>query len=126
MRIVILLGMLALVAGCSGGDAGGMAGQGNSGGDGPRRPALPPVPVAVADATVGTIASYYRATASLEAEKLATVLCRAEGLVSQLLVEEGDRVPAGERSCASATTSTGSASSRPRRAPPSSARPSSA
>ncbi len=108
MRILFLLFSLALIAGCGGGDdtgagAGGTpaqhAGQSHPGGaagnDGAQRAKRPPVPVAVAEVTVGPIASYYRATASLEAEKLATVLARAEGLVGEMLVEEGDRVPAG-------------------------------
>lgn len=54
-----------------------------------------PVPVAVAAATPGPIASYYEATASLEAEKEAEVLARIGGVVQALLVEEGHTVQAG-------------------------------
>jgi membrane fusion protein (multidrug efflux system) len=54
-----------------------------------------PVPVAVAAAAPGPIASYYEATASLEAEKEAEVLARVGGVVEALLVEEGHAVAAG-------------------------------
>ncbi len=54
-----------------------------------------PVPVAVAAAAPGPIASYYEATASLEAEKEAEVLARVGGVVKALLVEEGHAVAAG-------------------------------
>lgn len=54
-----------------------------------------PVPVAVVAAAPGPIASYYEATASLEAEKEAEVLARAGGVVKSLLVEEGAMVAAG-------------------------------
>jgi len=55
----------------------------------------PAAPVAVAAVTVGPIASYYHATASLEALKQADVLARAEGVVAEILAEEGDTVPLG-------------------------------
>ncbi len=59
-------------------------------------PAMAAVPVAVAPAEVGDIASYYRTTATLEAEKEAQVLARVGGLVQRILVEEGDRVREGD------------------------------
>jgi membrane fusion protein (multidrug efflux system) len=98
LRPMILLTMAAwLLAGCGGG---GEA-PGGAGGDarppaGQGRPALPTAPVAVAEVVTGPIASYYRATASLEAEKSVEVTARVEGTVGELLVEEGDRVAAGE------------------------------
>jgi len=75
------------------------AGPGNRpGGPGERggRPAQPAVPVAVATAATGPIASYYKATATLEVEKEAEVLARVAGVVEQLLVEEGDVVQEGD------------------------------
>ncbi len=91
----------ALLAGCGGGDQpahgnGGHAGGppgGHRGGNG--RPAEQAVPVAVDAATVGSIASWYDATASLEPEKQAVVLSRAEGVAGELLAEEGDLVAEG-------------------------------
>jgi len=59
------------------------------------RPEQPATPVAVAMATRGAIASYYNATATLEAEKQAEVLARVEGVVKQLYCEEGHLVKAG-------------------------------
>lgn len=73
---------------------GGPGAAGGSGGPGGRT--LPPAPVAVTAATVGPIASYYRATAGLEAEKQAEVLARVSGLVAVILVEEGDAVREGQ------------------------------
>ncbi len=90
MRFVSMLCVLALVVGC-----GGESTSTEAGGPGRRSAERPPVPVAVGEAVVGSIASYYRATASLEAEKSAEVLARAAGVVAEILAEEGDRVPAG-------------------------------
>jgi len=54
------------------------------------------VPVAVKPAVVGTIASYYTATATLAAEKEAEVLARVAGVVESLGCEEGDVVHEGD------------------------------
>ncbi|MBC8424696.1 efflux RND transporter periplasmic adaptor subunit, partial [bacterium] len=59
------------------------------------RPAQQAVPVAVSAAASGAIASYYDATASLEAEKTAQVLARVTGQILAISAEEGDRVDAG-------------------------------
>ncbi len=53
------------------------------------------IPVAVDVAVTGPIASYYQATATLEAEKTAQVLARATGVVKALHAEEGDEIAAG-------------------------------
>jgi len=67
-------------------------GRGESGaGEGAGRPAIP---VAVQTAFSGTIASYYKTTATLAAEKEAQVLARATGIVESLAVEEGAEVTA--------------------------------
>jgi membrane fusion protein (multidrug efflux system) len=50
----------------------------------------------VETAEVGSIASYYTATATLAAEKEAEVLARVAGVVEQLLCEEGDVVKEGQ------------------------------
>ena len=54
-----------------------------------------PVPVAVERASRGPIASYYTATATIEAENTAEIVARTTGVVRQILHEEGDRVGAG-------------------------------
>jgi membrane fusion protein (multidrug efflux system) len=51
--------------------------------------------VAIENASVGTIASYYTATATLSAEKEAEILSRVSGVVEALHCEEGDLVSAG-------------------------------
>ncbi len=105
MRLLhCILGLLlalavVLAAGCGGDERPAQAGQrpgGAGGGPGQRGPAaLPPAPVAVTTVATGPIASYYHATASLEAKKQAQVLARAEGVVGELRAEEGDRVTDG-------------------------------
>jgi membrane fusion protein (multidrug efflux system) len=52
--------------------------------------------VAVAEAHVGAIASYYTATATLAAEKEAQILAQVSGVVEKLRCEEGDRVAVGQ------------------------------
>ncbi len=85
---------LALVlTGCGHGGKSGPAGDaaaasGNE--DAPDREH--PIPVAAVPVITGPIASYYEATASLEAQKQADVLARVGGLVQEILVEEGDEV----------------------------------
>ena len=54
------------------------------------------IPVAVQPAFKGSIASYYEATATLEAEKQAQVLARATGVVASLAAEEGDFINQGD------------------------------
>ena len=89
--------LLAGLAGCSG--KGGAA-EGASGSDGrPSGEGTPPLPamaVAVEPVSVGEIATYYSATASLDPDKQADILARASGVVERLLAEEGDRVTQGQ------------------------------
>lgn len=54
------------------------------------------IPVEVASVTAGSIDAAYRGTATLEAEDEATVMAKQGGVIEQVLVEEGDRVRAGE------------------------------
>ena len=56
----------------------------------------PPTPVAIAEATVGSISSFYVTTATLEPEKTAPVLARVNGTVKSIAVEEGDFVRKGQ------------------------------
>ncbi len=67
---------------------------GNGPGNG--RPQLPTVSVAVQPAAQGEIATYYRATASLDPDKRADVLARVSGVIESIVAEEGDRVVKGQ------------------------------
>lgn len=57
---------------------------------------LEAVPVEIATADTGIISAYYSSTATLEADQEAEVVAKVRGIVSQLNVEEGDYVQAGE------------------------------
>ena len=98
---VFALVLVSLIAtGCSKGDgaqqANAQAGQrGGMGGPGAGRPSQPPVPIAVQAVETGPIASYYKATATLTAEKTAQILARVSGVIEQLGCEEGDVVTSG-------------------------------
>jgi RND family efflux transporter MFP subunit len=54
------------------------------------------IPVNVVEAAVGSVSTYLTATANLVPEDEVKVLAEAEGRVTRLLVEEGDRVVAGQ------------------------------
>lgn len=111
-QLARLLGIVSLVAfggvfgggiGCGGGDDGGAqaqakgrGGAGGAAGGAEARPAGPPIPVATAAAESGSIASYYQATSSLEANREAQILARVSGVVRAIPVEEGDAVQRGQ------------------------------
>jgi RND family efflux transporter MFP subunit len=54
------------------------------------------IPVEVGEAKLGSVSAFYSATASLEADGRAQVVPRLGGQVTELLVEEGDAVEAGQ------------------------------
>ncbi len=85
------------VTGCGNQNGGPGGGQhaGNGGGPG-KGPSQPPVPVAVEMAQLGSISSYYTATATLAPEKEAEMLARVTGVVDALECEEGDLVTRGD------------------------------
>ncbi len=104
LRFVLLFFVVLMlaVAGCGKDEAGQGAGQteAKAAGQGKGGAKHGPgggqaIPVAVQPVFQGTIASYYQATATLEAEKQAEVLARATGVVASLAAEEGDFVEAG-------------------------------
>ena len=83
----LLLAAMALLAGCGKPPAG-------SSKTGSTAPAA--VTVEVAQASLQPISASYNATASLEAPIEAQVVARTSGVLLELLVEEGDRVTAGQ------------------------------
>jgi membrane fusion protein, multidrug efflux system len=70
------------------------AAQKRGGNGGP--PPLQTMAVAVEPASRSDIATYYRATASLDPDKEADVLVRVQGMVKRILVEEGHDVRQGQ------------------------------
>ena len=54
------------------------------------------VPVEVADVVVSDVAAVYTGTASLEADRRATVVAKVTGVVTEVLAEEGQRVEEGQ------------------------------
>jgi membrane fusion protein (multidrug efflux system) len=95
--ISLVLGVALVAAGCNkGGDASQAAGGPPAAGGQPGAQKQPPVPVAVTAATLGPIASYYTATATLAAEREADILSRVSGVVQKLSCEEGDIVAEGD------------------------------
>ncbi len=54
------------------------------------------IPVEAANVTRGDVSAYYATTATLEAENEADVVAKISGVIKQVLVEEGDRVNAGQ------------------------------
>ncbi|MDH3214752.1 MAG: efflux RND transporter periplasmic adaptor subunit [Candidatus Krumholzibacteria bacterium] len=104
MGVVLIVSTFVMTTGCGSGDDGAGSEHAakatqaqKSKGQRPDRrgPKQPPVPVAVAEASEGSIASYYTATATLAAEKQAQILARATGVVQSLKCEEGDKVRQG-------------------------------
>ncbi|RLA07611.1 MAG: hypothetical protein DRQ59_14330 [Gammaproteobacteria bacterium] len=104
LRFVLMCAVLLVaVAGCGKGEGESQSSAQNHGQRQPgsgQRPggaagAAKAIPVAVQPAALGSIASYYKATATLEAEKQAEVLARVTGVVTSLAAEEGDFVAAG-------------------------------
>ncbi len=93
-----VLGLVALASGCSRKNE--AASPPAAGAGGPQTAAATPVeqgaPVEVERATVGPIASFLSYNSTLEVETSVIVFPEVGGLVETILVEEGDRVKAGE------------------------------
>ena len=85
-------GALACAAGCDGSSPGvGAADGAGTGGS-----TIEPFSVAVEPVARADMASSYATSATLRAEKSATVTSRTRGVLEQLLVEEGDHVREGQ------------------------------
>jgi membrane fusion protein (multidrug efflux system) len=95
--MIVAIGLIGSAA-CGGHEAAGPQAQGQRPGDESAggRPQLPTMSVAVEPAARGDIATYYRATASLDPDKRADVLARVSGVIESIVAEEGDEVGMGE------------------------------
>lgn len=84
-KLILGLVLAGLLAGCGG--------QKDAGKDNKEEAVIP---VEAAAVRAGAIDAAYRGTATLEAEDEATVVAKASGVIEQILVEEGQRVRAGQ------------------------------
>ena len=91
LRSLIALLCLASLAACDNGSA-NTAGSGKKDG----KDDTLPVPVQVITPFRGDVFAMYSGTASLETEEEALIVAKVGGEVTELLVEEGDRVKAGD------------------------------
>src|SRR5688572_5024354 len=91
-KLLIPLGLVTALA------AAGLSGCGRDAASKPvaEKPKAPPAAVEVAQVVTGPVEPTYAATATLEAEREAVVRTEMPGEVLQILVEEGDRVAAGQ------------------------------
>ncbi len=98
---VLLLACVAALSGCGGDPSpaadrpGAARGKGRSGGPGAGGAGAPEpkVPVVVTAAGRGDMEAFLDGSATLEAEAAVDVVSLATGVVSEILAEEGDRVP---------------------------------
>ena len=97
IALALTAGFLGFTA-CGGSDPSAPPAEGPPHGNrtGEGRPELPTASVAVEPAALGEIATYYRATASLDPDKQADILARVSGVIDRLVAEEGDHVTQGE------------------------------
>jgi len=90
----LVIAVSVLAAGC-GGEANGHGGNGHGNGpDGEKEEAA--IAVRVGEVVREPISSLYSTSATLRADRSATVIARTRGVVERLMVEEGDRVAAGQ------------------------------
>jgi len=90
---VAVVCMPLLQVGCSGTEAGAEA---RSRGEKKEDPRADAILVSLAEVQRRTISEYYSTTATLRADRRASVIARTRGVIEGLLVEEGDRVRAGQ------------------------------
>jgi RND family efflux transporter MFP subunit len=92
----IALSLLILVAGCGGHEASGRGAPGGRGRPANGEKEDPAIAVRVGEVVREPISSLYSTSATLRADRSATVIARTRGVVKRLVVEEGDRVSSGQ------------------------------
>lgn len=90
---VLAMPLLLLAIGCGGGEAGGQGTNGRGSGTGDTTDDKA-IAVRVGEIVSEPISSLYSTSATLRADRRATVIARTRGVVRRLAVEEGDRVGA--------------------------------
>lgn len=84
-----------LVVGCGGGETAGHSGNGNGPGAESEQEE-PAIAVKISPVALESISSLYSTSATLRADRQATVIARTRGVVERLVVEEGDKVASGQ------------------------------
>lgn len=92
MPLLMVFSSLLATACSGGGDLGGAEGRPEAAA-GREEPAIA---VRVGDVALEPISSLYSTSATLRADRQATVIARTRGVIERLVVEEGDRVRAGQ------------------------------
>ncbi len=85
----------ALVTGCGGSGNAGEGGNGR-GSQAAAEPEEPAIAVKISEVLLEPISSLYSTSATLRADRQATVIARTRGVVERLAVEEGDKVASGQ------------------------------
>lgn len=85
----------ALVTGCGGSGNAGEGGNGR-GSQAAAEPEEPAIAVKISEVLLEPISSLYSTSATLRADRQATVIARTRGVVETLAVEEGDKVASGQ------------------------------
>ncbi|HSO23204.1 MAG TPA: efflux RND transporter periplasmic adaptor subunit [Chondromyces sp.] len=91
MAVALACTLLTVACGGAAGGSGGAAAEGGESAAGE-----PAIAVSVGTVAREPIASLYSTSATLRADRSATVIARTRGVVERLVVEEGDRVAAGQ------------------------------
>jgi len=87
--------ILVLAIGCGGGKTAGDGGNGTGPGAGSEKEE-PAIAVKISPVVLEPISSLYSTSATLRADRQATVIARTRGVVERLVVEEGDKVAGGQ------------------------------
>jgi membrane fusion protein (multidrug efflux system) len=97
-RYVVPLSLFLVTAftvGCGGSGNAGDSGNGSGPGAGAEKEE-PAIAVKIGEVRLEPISSLYSTSATLRADRQATVIARTRGVVERLVVEEGDRVSSGQ------------------------------
>ncbi len=84
-----------LAVGCGGGETAGHGGNGR-GPEAESEKEEPAIAVKISPVALESISSLYSTSATLRADRQATVIARTRGVVERLVVEEGDKVSTGQ------------------------------
>ena len=96
LATAVVVGVLAIAVGCGGGGGSAPAPTGTQAQEPPREEPVDRIAVRVAAVETAPISSLYTTSSTLRADKRATVIARTQGIIRELIVEEGDVVATGD------------------------------